>query len=221
MTAIQMVEEAACKVGLAEPGKVPAQVAAYGLAALNRVYLWIWHQYPYREQRVIDLAVPVAATEATVSLPHTLDAVRSVFAVDRALYPIHETTEMRQGGAWRNLPASQPLRYVSLPDGLDGEGKTVRRIKLIPPFAADATLYVNGLRRFTELASGDEPALTRCANAVFDYLVAELFEFDDQQERANLERTKAAQELQAAVNWQETFEDTDQSATPQESFMEG
>lgn len=219
-TASVMIESAACKVGLATPGNVPEQVAAFGLSALNRVYKWIWHQFPYREARLIDIAVPVEAMQATVALPSSLDAVRSVWAVDRALVPINEVTEMREGETWRMLSGTQPLRYVSLPDGVDGDGKPVRRIKLIPPFEADATLYVNGLRRFVELAADDEPLLTRADNAMFDYLVAEFFEFDDQQERAAAERTKAAQELEAAISWQEVIEDADHCATPGESFLD-
>ncbi len=220
-TASAMIEAAACKVGLATPGNVPEQVAAFGLGALNRVYRWVWQQFPFREARIIDLAVPVAAMEATVTMPAALDAVRSVWAVDRALVPIHETTEMREGATWRTLAGPQPLRYVSLPDGADPvTGGPVRRVKLIPPPGADITLYVNGLRRFAELAAGDEPLLERTHNALFDYLVAELYEFDDQDARAVAERAKAAQELEAAVNWQEAVEDADYSATPGASFME-
>lgn len=219
-TAQQMVEEAAVKVGLAVPGNVPTQVAAFGLTALNRVYRWVWHQFPYREQRIIDLAVPVTATEATLELPYEVDAVRSVYAVDHALYPIHETTEMRQGATWRDLPAAQPLRYVSLPDGTDDQSRTVRRIKLVPPSATDITLYVSGLRRFAELGADDSPLLERCYNAMFDYLVAEMYEFDDLHENADKERGKAKDELEAAIAWQETVEDTDANATPVDSFLE-
>lgn len=219
MTASEMIESAACKVGLAVPGRVPAQVSVYGLAALNRVYRWVWQQFPYREQRIIDLAVPVVATEAILVFPWELDVVRSVYLFDRALYPIHETTEMRQGSVWRSMPPGQPLRTVDLPDGTDGDGRAVRRVKLVPPSEFDATAYVSGLRRFTELAAGDTPLLTRCENVLFDYLAAEFFEFDDQQERADKERSKAGDELESAINWQETIEDTDTSATPTDSFM--
>jgi hypothetical protein len=166
------------------------------------------------------VAVPVEALAEVVSMPYELDAVRSVYAFDRALYPIHETTECRQGEVWRNMPASQPLRTVSLPDGTDTDGHAVRRIKLVPAPAKEITLRVNGLRRFVELASGDTPILTRAENATFNYLVAELFEFNDDQERADKERSKAAQELSAAIEWQETIEDNDTSATPVESFMD-
>lgn len=236
MTALQMVANAAVKVGLAEAraadstGAVqigagayvvlPLAVRAFGLAAVNRVYLWVWHQFPYREQRLVDVAVPVLATEATVSMPYNMDVIRSVWSVDRALYPISEVTECRQGATWLNLPDSQPLRFVNLPDGVDSESRTVRRIKLVPPSAQDITLYVNGLRRFVELAEGDAPLLTRTENALFDYVVAELFEFNDDQERADKERSKAAQELTAALEWQETIEETDTQATPLESFMD-
>lgn len=214
-TALQMVAIAAVKANLAEivdatyegavaieEGgvaryvKLPMPVRVYGVAALNRVYKWVWHQFPYREQRIIDLAVPVAALGATVTLPTELDAVRSIYAVDHALYPISEVTEMRQG-EWRKLAAGTPLRTVSLPDGVDANGKAVRRIKLVPPCAKDMTIYVNGLRRFEELGEAGTPILERCSNALFDYLVAELFEFDDQQERADKERGKAGDELKA------------------------
>lgn len=176
MTVSTLIEIAAVKAGLAEPGAVPAAIAAMGLSDFNRWYRHVWHRFPHRDIRIADEVVAVPAGDDVVALPTCIDGVRTVRDGSGALLPLGDATAADFAALFLGISGT-PSRYVTLPDGVDGDNKPVRRIQLVPAPASSLTLKVSGLRRYAALAAGDEILLSRCEDALFYFVLAEFFQF--------------------------------------------
>jgi len=90
-----------------------------------------------------------------------------------------------------------------------------RRVRLFPIPDADATLTVEGTRRFQPLVDDDEtPMLPKCVEPLFCLLVADLHEFQGGYEAATAERAKAGAALQLVLEHEQTVDDEDLRTYP-------
>ena len=118
--------------------------------------------------------------------------------------------------------------WLTVTDGSTTLGKVApwdtaaayRRIRPVPIPNADVTYYVEATRRFMALTSdNDTLLLPRCENAIFDMLVAELYDLNDQAERAAAERLKGAERMMAALNFEEQIDREDRRRFPAMSWF--
>ncbi len=227
MLASELIENAAVKAGLAEPGAVPSLISTLGLAALNRWYGYVWHRFPHRDIRIADATVTVPAGDGTVALPTAMDGVRSVRVAGGALLPLCEITEADLAALYTDASGT-PERYVNLADGtasatVGGVAVTVpvRRIRLAPAPASALTLHVNGLRRFVPLAASDAPLLPRCGDALFYFVLAEFYEFSEDAARRKQAAADAETHLACAVAYDSEVSAEDDTDIPVESLFRG
>ena len=83
-----------------------------------------------------------------------------------------------------------------------------RHIQVYPSPSSAQTLYFHGLRRFERLVSdNDSVRLKSAENAIFNLMVAELYEYAKRPDLAGGERMKAADELEIASNREEDEDD--------------
>ena len=218
MTAASLVEKAGVKAGLCVAGAVPAALAAMGLADLNRWYRYVWNKYPHRDIRLAEADVEVSAGATAVALPTAVDGIFSMRGPNGALLPLSDAAAADASEIWLGASGT-PCRYLSLPDGVDGDSKPVRRIRLAPVPAAALTVSVIGLRRFAELAGGDSVLLTRCEDALYFYVLGELYRFlgDDANRKAAF--ADAVTHFEVAFACEDKAAETDNVMLPAESFL--
>lgn len=90
-----------------------------------------------------------------------------------------------------------------------------RRIRLVPVPTSAITLYVDGVRRFMPLTSDDDSVLLRRAeSAIFEFLTAELYQYDDQEEKANISRQLAGEKLMLAKQYEAGIDGEDVAFAP-------
>lgn len=90
-----------------------------------------------------------------------------------------------------------------------------RRIRLVPIPASAITLYVDGVRRFMPLTSDNDSVLLRRAeSAIFEFLTAELYQYDDQEEKANISRQLAGEKLSVAKRYESGIDNEDVAFRP-------
>lgn len=310
MTAGELIANAVQKSGLCNTvdpdsgeysiSRVPSDIKAFALSALNRVYEWVWRQYPHRDARIINMAVTIE--EAEVVLPDEVEAIRSLRISNQALFPLNEMVIADLGGFDQLGESAVPAHYVSLSNapvrvqpsaagavlldcnsdctvhirGKDANGVHVaedvsvssgvqassanqyseiisiskgktgtrltvtvgeveiasiapwaergefRRIRIVPEPSATVTAYIDALRRFEKIVSyNDTVLLPRCENAIYCYLMAELYEFDEQAEKASSERSKAGEELVIALKFDEGIDRADFRTYPAEGMFGG
>ncbi len=217
MTAAALVEKAGVKAGLCMAGAVPDALAAMGLADLNRWYRHIWTKAAHREIELdaVDVAVPAGALE--VALPTVVDVIFSVRGPHGAILPISAAAAADAPGVWLDA-CGTPTRFLLLPDGTDGDGKPVRRIRLCPAPAADLTVSVKGLRRFADLSGGDSILLTRFETALYFFVLGEMYRFvgDDAARKGAF--ADARENLKAAIESADRETERDNIQTPVESI---
>lgn len=217
MTAAALVEKAGVKAGLCEAGSVPAALAAMGLADLNRWYLHIWTKAAHREIELDAVDVGVPAGALSVDLPTEVGVILSVRGPHGALLPLGGAAAADLSEVWLDA-CGTPTRFLLLPDGTDGDGKPVRRIRLCPAPAADLTVSVKGLRRFADLSGGDEILLSRFEDALYFFVLGEMYRFAGDDAARKGAFADARESLKAAIESADRETERDNIQTPVESI---
>ena len=217
MLASALIEKAAVKAGLCETGSVPTVLSTMGLSDLNRWYRFVWNKYPHRDSRLADVTVSVVTGDGVVDLPTAVDGIRVVRDGNGALLPLCDATAADFSDVFL-LSSGTPSRYVVLPDGVDSSTKPIRRIRLAPMPAAALTLTVSGVRRFAELAASDTVLLSRCEDALYFYVLAEMYRFAGDAVSMKEAFAAAASHLASALNFEDIAAENDTVQVPTESF---
>jgi hypothetical protein len=217
MLVSELIEKAAVKAGLAEPGAVPASVAAMGLSDFNRWYRYVWQRHPHRDLRLADVTLAVPAGDGIVALPTAVDVIRVVRDGNGALLPLGDATAADFATVFLGV-SGVPSRYITLPDGTDADAKPVRRIQLVPAPAAALTLTVNGLRRYAALAAGDTVLLSRCEDALYFYVLGELYRFEGDSASRKEAFADAETHLANALTFEDQSPESDPVSLPVDSF---
>ena len=206
----------------AEAGTIPATAAEIGLAILNRWYLYAWQRYPYRDIKISNAVVTVAAGAAAVDLPPEMDAIRSVRVAGGALLPLSEIREADFAAVYADAPGT-PVAYVQLADGVtDGvPPQPVRRIRLAPLPVAPLTLHVNGLKRFAPLGAADMPLLPKFEAALFYYVLSELCGYTKDAVQQKSALAQAVDHFENALNCETGGDACDDVCVPLQSFANG
>ena len=90
-----------------------------------------------------------------------------------------------------------------------------RRIQLYPAPEAAITLYVIATRRFPRLTSDDDTImLTKCEDALFSYLMSELYEYSNDLNNMQLNEAKGAQLLNVALDSERDRDSEDNRCLP-------
>ena len=217
MTVSELIEKAAVKAGMAEPGAVPALLASMGLSDFNRWYRYVWQRYPHRDLRLADETVAVSAGDGIVALPTAVGSIRVVRDGHGALLPLGDATAADFADVFLGTTGT-PNRFVTLPDGVDADTKPVRRIQLVPAPASAMSITVNGLRRYAALAAGDTILLSRCEDALFYYVLAEFLQFAGDAAGRKDALADAEKHLANALNFEDQSPESDTVNIPVESF---
>lgn len=219
MTAASLVEKAGVKAGLCVAGAVPSALAAMGLADLNQWYRYVWNRYPHRDIRLAEADVEVNAGAVSVALPTAIDGILSVRGPYGALLPLSDAAAADASGIWLDAVGT-PSRFLALPDGVDAETKPVRQIRLAPVPAAALTVAVAGLRRFAALTGADAILLTRCEDALYYFVLGEMYRFlgDDANRKSAF--TDAEKHLETAIAFEDKAAENDNVQLPSESMYD-
>ena len=217
MIVTELIEKAAVKAGLAEPGAIPSSVAAMGLSDFNRWHRYVWQRYPHRDLRLADETVAVAAGNGVVELPTAIDSIRVVRDSHGALLPLGDAAAADFAAVFLGVTGT-PDRYITLPDGVDGDSKPVRRIQLVPAPASAVSITVNGLRRYAALAAGDTILLSRCEDALYFYVLGEMYRFAGDSASRKEAFADAEKHLSNALASEENAPEADTVQIPTESF---
>lgn len=90
-----------------------------------------------------------------------------------------------------------------------------RRIRLAPIPSASVTVYAQGLRRWTPLIDGNDTIiLARCEGALYDQLMAELYEYGGEPDKAANERAKANDKFGTALKRENEDDPNDNRSFP-------
>lgn len=193
MTASALIEKAAVRAGLAESGNVSDAVLASGLDALNRWYRHAWMKSHCPDVHVDAESVSVVAGATLVNIPTVIDRVLCVYDGYGAL----------------------SYRLTS-PGTVDGN--PVSRIIIRAP-VSDVTIYVDGLRRCTELAAVDEIGLSQFEGALHFYVLADFLDGDDVAKKAAF--ATAENLLLSALSLENVGDDDQATSTPSDSMVNG
>lgn len=184
MQVSDIINYAVAKVGLAQEDAVPNALYNLCLKILNRVYEDIWNLYPFRDEKIVSLAVTLTASESTVTLPETVDAIRAARLSNLALFPVGEimlsnfypeafSEEGLQPTHWINLPdvpvhtqpATASLISIKSSSTSDTSG-TVRIFGIVSgletyeDLSLNGTTLVNSTASFSELLAISKPLTT-------------------------------------------------------------
>lgn len=219
MTAASLVEKAGVKAGLCVAGTVPSALAAMGLADLNQWYRYAWNKYPHRDIRVAEADVSVAAGATSVALPTAIDGILSVRGPYGALLPLSDAAAADASEIWLDATGT-PSRFLTLSDGVDSNTKPVRQIRLAPVPSAALTVSVKGLRRFAVLTGSDAVLLTRCEDALYYFVLGEMYRFlgDDVNRKSAF--SDAEKHLETALAFEDKAAENDNVQVPPESMYD-
>jgi len=219
MTVTTLVECAAVAAGLCEVGSVPDALKNMGLTFFNRWYRFCWHKYPHRDIRIAEASVAVPAGDGVVVLPTSMDGIRVVSDGVHALLPLDDSAAADFADLFVTA-SGVPHRYVVLPDTVSGTDP-VRQIRLLPAPSSALTLYVNGLRRFVDLALTDAILLTRCVDALYFYVLGDFQRFQGNFEAKKDAFKDAKEHFDNAVKFEVGAAECDAVQLPTDSLHEG
>jgi len=114
MQVSDIIATAVAKVGLAPADAVPTALYALALKFLNRVYEDVWGLYPFRDEKVVSLAVTI--DESEMVFPEYVEAVRSLRTADRGLLPLNEIFLSDTLPEVFDDTGANPTNFWNLPD---------------------------------------------------------------------------------------------------------
>lgn len=193
MTASALIEKAAVRAGLAEVGSVSTSVLTIGLDALNRWYRHVWMKSRCPAVRVDSEEISVSAGTSIVNIPTVIDRVLGVY----------------------DSTGSVPYRLTA-PGTVDDS--PVSRIIITAP-ESSVTIYVDGLRRFTEVTAESVIVLYQFEGALHYYLYAEFLDGDETAQKAAT--VTAEKLLLTALELERLGEDDQAASTPPDSMLYG
>lgn len=138
-----LINQACTKTGQASADNVPNPLWDFCLGALNRLYEDIWNVYPFRDEKIVSLAV--TGTSEELVFPQIVEAVRALWTVDNPLFPLNELIMVRMDPAVM-AEEGTPVRFFNLPDEpVLTQPSAANQIKVVSASASDdGTIAVIG-----------------------------------------------------------------------------
>jgi hypothetical protein len=214
MNASEMIYAAAVKSGLAArntDGSVDLDAGQFiqFLVLLNRKYALLWKEDIWVNQKIVSRSIQ--ATAQVVKLPADVDQVQTARLFSPAGIP-GNFREIDEIGLSRLspsafMPATQAVEisgYFRIPDDTDGS----RRIQIMPaPHASQypLTIELTAVAKFVPLDEDESPLFAE--DALFSFLLAEMYEQTGEIDMAALAGRKATTALQIEKDRENTVGD--------------
>ena len=115
MRVVDVINQAVAKVGIGKPNEIDSDLYSLALGFLNRVYEEVWNIYPFRDERLVALAVTTTAGEDLV-MPEEVDQIRATRTSTLSIFPFNEVIlNAFSPSAFRDTGDS-PSHFFNLPD---------------------------------------------------------------------------------------------------------
>ncbi len=134
MRAVDLINQAVAKVGLAEIDSVPNNLYTLAEGFLNRVYESVWISYPFRDEKLVSVSANITAGAETLIFPCEIDAVRAIHTSDLSIWPFSEITLGRFAPSAFTDQSNQVYNFFNLPDSP----------VLVQPTSASTVTFVSG-----------------------------------------------------------------------------
>jgi len=138
MQVSDIIQTGVAKVGLAPYDAVPTSLYTLALTLLNKVYEDVWHLYPFRNEKVVSLAVTIDDSELV--FPEYVEAVRSLRTTDRGLFPLNEIFLSENLPSIFDDTGADPTHFWNLPDApVQAQPSSASVITVVSDDASDTT----------------------------------------------------------------------------------